>query len=345
MASQINSGGFFEERFKMIISDTPIPATQRWLVAAILLCAAGLLPLGVVNAQSPDYEAVAARLEAAVEAGELTHDQAKAMMGELARARFAERAETGRGHRDRAEGVEGDYRRMGLSDETFDKIRAAFSEKGLTPEQTRSALGGMLRVIHELRTEGKEFELDPRLRSYFADEVGLTGEQIELVVGLSRRISIRLGRRGANDLETRSDVDGAALRRRLGAAVESGRMTRDEAGAKWREIMEGAAQSKRDVDGAALRKRLGAAVEAGEMTGEEARAKFREIMGDRREGRDGEHDRKPTIEEIETRLRAAVEAGEITREAARRRLEAARERLAGEERSDEEHSDGEKRRR
>jgi hypothetical protein len=81
MASEFNSGGVLKRRFRMIISETPNRLNSRWLQASVLLCAIVVLPLGVGYAQ--DYEAVGKRLKAAVEAGELTGEQAKVMLGSL----------------------------------------------------------------------------------------------------------------------------------------------------------------------------------------------------------------------------------------------------------------------
>jgi len=47
----------------------------------------------------------------------------------------------------------------------------------------------MVRIIHEVQSEGEDFELDPGLRSYFENEVGLTNEQIELVMDMARRVA------------------------------------------------------------------------------------------------------------------------------------------------------------
>ncbi len=46
---------------------------------------------------------------------------------------------------------------------------------------------GLLRVVHEVKSEGADFELDSRLQDYFG-EIGPTYDQIELVQGLARRI-------------------------------------------------------------------------------------------------------------------------------------------------------------
>ena len=43
-------------------------------------------------------------------------------------------------------------------------------------------------TIHEMRSEGKDFEPDPRMRKYLEKRVGLTDKQIERVLALSRRL-------------------------------------------------------------------------------------------------------------------------------------------------------------
>ena len=80
VACGINSGGLLEQRLTMIISKKNI-MNPTWLRPAILMIAIGVAPFGLVYAQ--DYQAVQRRLGSAVEAGELTIDQAKAMFDVL----------------------------------------------------------------------------------------------------------------------------------------------------------------------------------------------------------------------------------------------------------------------
>ncbi|MFT7537855.1 MAG: bla regulator protein BlaR1, partial [Hyphomicrobiaceae bacterium] len=68
MASEINSGGFLERRFRMIVSKTPIATTPRWLQAVLLVCTVAVMPLGIAYAQNPDVGAVTKRLRKAVQA-------------------------------------------------------------------------------------------------------------------------------------------------------------------------------------------------------------------------------------------------------------------------------------
>ena len=355
----------------MIVSEMPNRLRSRWLRACVLLTALCLMPVGAARAQNPDYEAVSARLEAAVQAGELTADQAGAMMGELARASFAERmgahhedgpesvgarlkeageriktaaeagkltekeawakwreikeriikgavatgeisgeeagaiwrevekAETGerlkaavakgemtekqarakwaeinRGHDkgnraahlettwkqlqamvkagklteeeahakmaaikkqaarpakddQRGEGIAGHYKKIGISAEMLGRIKKALADNGIRPEQMEEALGGLGRVVHEMKSEGEEFELDPRLREYFENDVGLTAKKIEILQGLARRLLQGLGessRRKNGAAPTKDDKrDGgiAGHYKRMGISAEA----------------------------------------------------------------------------------------------------------------------------
>jgi hypothetical protein len=84
MASEINSGGFLERRFKMIVSDNSKRSNSRRLQICVLLCAVVVLPLGIASAQ--DYKAVEKRLGEAVANGELSLAQASVMMNALRKA-------------------------------------------------------------------------------------------------------------------------------------------------------------------------------------------------------------------------------------------------------------------
>jgi len=88
MASEINSGGFLERRFKMIVSEKPNQSSSRLLQACVLLCAMVVLPLGIASAQ--DYSAVAKRLKKAVKKGEITQQHADVMMAALKKEKAPE---------------------------------------------------------------------------------------------------------------------------------------------------------------------------------------------------------------------------------------------------------------
>ncbi|MHC4112421.1 MAG: hypothetical protein ACYSUY_15215, partial [Planctomycetota bacterium] len=68
----------------MIVSNNSKRSNCRWLQICVLVCVVVVLPLGIASAA--DHEAVARRLKTAVAAGELTPQQARAMMGVLKKA-------------------------------------------------------------------------------------------------------------------------------------------------------------------------------------------------------------------------------------------------------------------
>jgi len=91
LASTLDGADSLERRIRMILSDRPLTTASRRARGLVLFCALALLPFGVAQAGEPDYEAVGDRLLKAVAAGELSPDQAEAMMGKLAKVHFAER--------------------------------------------------------------------------------------------------------------------------------------------------------------------------------------------------------------------------------------------------------------
>ena len=62
------------------------------------------------------------------------------------------------------------------------------SEPYIQRDKIRNILGAMKRIAGEMKSEGDDFELDPRMAKYLK-ELGLTDEQMKLVLGLSKRIA------------------------------------------------------------------------------------------------------------------------------------------------------------
>ncbi len=319
LASAMNSGGFLERRFKMIVSFNRPTKSSRWLRAGILLLAVALLPLSVAYAQAPDHDAVAKRLIASVEAGELTAAQAEAMMAELARARFVELLQAARHHRadpkreyqaieakiraaveagqmskeearkkleairekmfagalreaqddqrkakyraleaeiraaveagelsgeeareklerikkelfgerhgdaGTGSGIREALEALGLDAETVDGVFAALKESGLSKDQLEPAVGAMLRIIYGMREAGEDFALDPRLRAYLVGEQKLSDEQMQRVLALARRMAFSRERDAANrHLESLFEALGSEAEQFRGALLDAG---------------------------------------------------------------------------------------------------------------------------
>lgn len=382
MASGVNSGGFLERRLEMIVSANPLAPTPRWLRAALLVGVLAILPLGIAQADEPDYEAVGDRLEEAVRVGELSADQAAGMMGELARARFAERMagargrgrtrpemaamreklgaavragklseedakakwkayveklgsgkRVGKGERD--QGLEGHFRRLGVDGETLAGIRKHLVAGGLSEEKAEMALGGLLRVVHLMKEEGESFQPDPRMHEYFKEEVGLSDGQMEEGLGLARRILHGMRSRGARGKGTPTREEMAKVKEELGAAVEAGKLSEEDARKRWEGYLQrfrggetseaGATEEPTPAEMAAERARLGGAVKNGLISEEDAQKLWEGYLERVRGGAEKARGDKPTREEaadVGRRIRAAVEAGEMTPEQGRARMAA-----------------------
>jgi len=308
MASEINSGGTLERRFKMIVSKTPNRVTSRWLQGLVLLCVVVVLPLGVTYAQESKtdteiyLEKVAERIQAAVEAGKLTEQDAEAKMAALRREaskkvkferavqRIKAAVEAGEITREQAgERLEGLRQRMGIA------------ERRGTERITREEYARVEAELKNAIAEGRVSEKDAQTRL----------EQM-------RRIMVR---------QSRCDkVDWDAIEQRIEAAVEAGEITREQADARYRSIKEEIArrEKREEVDWDAIRQRIEAAVEAGEITREEADAKYREIRM-RMARRAGQEE--VDWDAIKQRIEAAVEAGRISREEADAELDGIEKRM------------------
>ena len=119
------------------------------------------------------------RIEGAVERGEITREQADERYAEF-RRRMAVRDTDIVGH----------YEKLGIKD--LNRIKNALMKNGISNSQLDAVLGGMLRVIHAAKSEGDNFEMNPRVQAYFQDRIGLTQDQTQYVKDISIRIANRL---------------------------------------------------------------------------------------------------------------------------------------------------------
>jgi len=238
-----------------------------------------------------DWDAIKRRIEGAVKAGKMTREEANKHYVGIKKEAARRASDDGRDA-----GIAGHYKKMGVSGETLGRIKRALAENGIKRAQVEPVLGGMLRVVHEMRSEGERFDLDPRLRSYFKKEVGLTDKQIELVQGIARRII-----HGLKD----------SNRQR----VEGGRQ--DERVAKYR----------------AIEAQIKAAVKAGKLSPKDAERKLiatrMQIWPTKRSNDEKKDERVAKYRVIEAKIRAAVEAGKLSREDAERKLVETRKHMFG----------------
>jgi len=93
---------------------------------------------------------------------------------------------------DRDVGIRDWFAKMGVDGGTVAKIRAHFKGNGFSDKQAAEALGATLKVLHEMREEGKRYGMDPRIREWLEGKLGLKGEQVAQVEGIARRLQVHL---------------------------------------------------------------------------------------------------------------------------------------------------------
>jgi len=241
------------------------------------LCAIVVLPLGVAYAQ--DFEAVGKRLRAAVEAGELTGEQASVMMGALKKAGGAKECQEP------------------------DAVKAYL-------EKVKKELGALIESGHISEEDAKK---------RFADAEKAVKQRLAAGRGEMRAKKSR-GLGNAREYLMQ-------LRRELGAAVEAGKISEDDArkkfGAAEKAIKKkmAAERGSKSVTPEDLRRagiEIRKAVAEGKISAEDGRAKMaamRKMMGE--ESEDATKTRsRADWEGIKRRIEGAVERGLITREEA-----------------------------
>jgi len=334
MASEINSGGYLERRFKMIVSEAPRRSSTRWLQTGILLCAMVVLPLGIASAQ--DYEAVGRRLREAVAAGELTGEQARAMLGALRKTGSAGQNQGS----DRAKAY-----LMKVKKELGEAVEAGRISK----EDAARRYEAAEKEIRERMAAGRQQhdETGIRREDYVRVEAEMdkavaagrvSREDARARLNAMRRAMAERGEQGERRI-TRENY--AGIERRIKAAVEAGKMTREEAREKlggFRRRIETAEHGERGERrisreeyaraGAKMRKMI----DEGKAKPEDVERRLIEMrrMMDDQNRRDGEHGEaeRPDWENTKRRIEGAVKSGELTRKEADAKYKEIRERLS-----------------
>lgn len=183
-------------------------------------------------------------------------------------------------------GIDDAFSGIGVSAGDLGRIRAHLGEQGLSDQQIEPTLGGMHRLVYAMQTEGVNAQLDPRLEAYLTNDVGLTTNQVSVVVELARRIvsttesqshrdpGSDLGERrrlpgtGAEDVEPRfvPEEEYNRVRAELEMQVAAGEISREEATRKI-------ADMQQENTMAHIEK----SVEEGEMTRAEADALYQRL--------------------------------------------------------------------
>ena len=163
------------------------------------------LPMMLMGQKSSDisnsddkalWEGFQRRIEIAVEQGLITPEQARERYAGF-RKRMGHRNDenhgSGRMNLNRSEQnteLAAHFKKLGISD--LNRIKFGLLDNGITDSQLDAVLGGMVRLIHGSKADGKDFEMNTELQVYFQDTIGLNQEQVLYVMDVSVRIAQRV---------------------------------------------------------------------------------------------------------------------------------------------------------
>ena len=249
VASAIDSGGHLEKRLKAMLNQSwKVPPAMRLTILGLAFC---LFPMGLVVAQ--DFGAIEKRLGGAVEAGEITLEQAFVMMEALRDSVAHERHD--------AREVKERFRR------DVEKVQAAVEAGKLSEEDAERKLAEMKAKIAK---ESKELQKEARKRDLQLDQ-----SLIESDIERSQALKLRYSRY----------VD------EIKKSLKDGKLSEEDAERKMMEIRKKIEQVQRAAQdeieetetqrraylGDLFSLRLGAAADDGDTFEEEARKRLFEL--------------------------------------------------------------------
>ena len=122
-----------------------------------------------------------------------------------------------------------------------EKVRGDLEEAGFSPDQMRMARGVIMRMAFAMKTQGDNYQINPRMQTFLEEKSDLDEEQIALLQNIAQRVAKRMpdgGQRGAHGRGDKMRNRFEMMRKKMESAVENGEMTREEADEKYREMRE-----------------------------------------------------------------------------------------------------------
>ena len=141
------------------------------------------LPLTLLAQNSSEKAGVRERIETAVEQGLITREQADERYAEFRKRMNINKLEQNTE-------LEKHYNKLGVNN--LDRIKKGLLNNGITDNQLDAVLRGMIRLIHGVKADGNNFEMNPRMQIYFQNRIGLNQEQVQHVMDSSVRIAQRV---------------------------------------------------------------------------------------------------------------------------------------------------------
>jgi len=147
------------------------------------------LPIILSSQSSSETQDIRDRIETAVDQGLITREQAEERFARY-RERLGQRNNLIVGKSEQKTDILTNYKKLGVNN--LSRIKKSLSNNGIPDNQLDGVLRGMLRLIHVAKSDENNYEMNPRMRNYFEDRIGLDPKQVQYVMDLSIRIAKRV---------------------------------------------------------------------------------------------------------------------------------------------------------
>ena len=137
-----------------------------------------------LNENEGGYKDHALRIEAAVERGEISRDQANQ------RYQYLENRLRSNGVRGpRSNDISNHFKILGIND--LGEIKENLLQNGVKELKLESVLGGIIRVIQAMNENQNKFVFNPRIIKYFKEDCGLDSNQVDYI----RKVCIQISKK------------------------------------------------------------------------------------------------------------------------------------------------------
>ena len=158
---------------------------MKYIIAILLFYS----PITLFSQTSSQKERVRDRIETAVDQGLITREQADERYVKY-NERLSTRIDGPSNRSEKKTELLTQYKKLGINN--LSRIKKGLLNNGIPNSQLDAVLRGMIRLIQVAKVDENNYEINPRIQTYFEDRVGLDPKQVQYVMNLSVRIAKRV---------------------------------------------------------------------------------------------------------------------------------------------------------
>ena len=128
------------------------------------------------------WELIKKKIEQRVERGEIDREKANQHY------QFYKDREMLSSNRKKNTVQKNNFKKVGIDD--LEVLKNDLKAIGISDSDIEAVLGGLLRLIHAAKTDKQNFIINPRIKTYFIERLGLTNDQLNNLMNLAMRIAL-----------------------------------------------------------------------------------------------------------------------------------------------------------